>query len=75
MGKSTTAPTRAAYPNHVWSYDFVYAETTDGRRLKCLTVLDEDTREGLAISCTRSLPADGVVQVLQRLFAQHGVPG
>ena len=48
-GPSTTTPTRAAYPNHVWSYDFVHDETTDGRRLKCLTVLDEYTREGLTI--------------------------
>ena len=48
IGASTTTPTRAAHPNHVWSYDFVHDETTDGRRLKCLTVLDEYTREGLA---------------------------
>lgn len=74
-GVSTTTPTRAAYPNHVWSYDFVHDETSDGRRLKCLTVLDEYTREGLAIHCARSITADDVVQVLQRLFAQRGVPG
>lgn len=73
-GASTTTPTQAAYPNHVWSYDFVHDETTDGRRLKCLTVLDEYTREGLAISCARSIAADDVVQVLTRLFAQRGAP-
>jgi putative transposase len=73
-GESTTTPTRAAYPNHVWSYDFVHDATTDGRRLKCLTVLDEYTREGLAISCARSITADDVVQVLQRLFAHRGAP-
>ena len=33
LGTSTTTPTQAAYPNHVWSYDFVHDETTDGRRL------------------------------------------
>jgi putative transposase len=75
MGTSTTTPTRAAHPNHVWSSDFGHDETTDGRRLKCLTVLDEYTREGLAIYCARSITADDVVQVLQRLFAQHGAPG
>jgi transposase InsO family protein len=74
VGTSTTPPTRAAHPNHVWSYDFVHDETTDGRRLKCLTVIDEYTREGLAISCARSITAEDVVQVLQRLFAQHGAP-
>jgi transposase InsO family protein len=74
-GASTTMPTRAAYPNHVWSYDFVHDETTDGRRLKCLTILDEYTREGLAIDCARSITADDVVQVLQRLFVHRGAPG
>jgi hypothetical protein len=47
MGKSTTTPTRAAHPNHVWSDDFVQDEATDGRRLKGLTVQGEDPREGL----------------------------
>ena len=74
LGTSTTTPTQAAYPNHVWSYDFVHDETTDGRRLKCLTVLDEYTREGLTIHCARSITAEEVVQVLQRLFIQRGAP-
>ena len=75
VGASTATPTRAAYPHHVWSYDFVHDETTDGRRLKCLTVLDEDTREGLTIHCARSITAGDVVQGLQRLWAQRGTPG
>jgi putative transposase len=74
MGKSTITPTRATHPNHVWSYDCVHDETTDGRRLKCLTVLDEYPREGLAISCARSITANEVVQVLQRWFVQRGAP-
>jgi putative transposase len=74
MGASTTTPTRAAYPNHVWSYDFVHDETTDGRRLKCLTILDEYTREGLTIHCARSITGRDVLQVLQRLFVQRGAP-
>jgi len=52
----------------------VHDETTDGRRLKCLTVLDAYTREGLTIHCARSLTAADVVQVLQRLFVQRGAP-
>jgi putative transposase len=75
VGTSTVVPTRAAHPNHVWSYDFVQDETTDGRRLKCLTVLDEYTRESVAIHCARSITAGDVVQVLQGLFAQRGTPG
>jgi transposase InsO family protein len=74
VGKSTTTPTRAAHPNHVWSYDFVHDQTTDGRRLKCLTVLDEYTREGLTIHWARSMTAEDIVQALQRLFAQRGAP-
>ena len=75
VGTSTVVPTRAAHPNHVWSYDFVQDETTDGRRLKCLTGLDEYTRESVAIHCARSITAGDVVQVLQGLFAQRGTPG
>jgi hypothetical protein len=57
MGASTTTPTRAAYPDHVGSDDFVHDETTDGRRLKCLTILAAYTREGLTISGARSMTA------------------
>ena len=74
VGTSTSTPTRAEHPNHIWSYDFVHDETSDGRRLKCLTVLDEYTREGLTIDCARSITAQEVVHVLQRLFAQRGAP-
>jgi len=74
VGPSTGTPTRAEHPNHVWSYDFVHDETTDGRRVKCLTILDEYTRESVAIHCARSITAGDVVQVLQRLFAQRGTP-
>jgi hypothetical protein len=75
VGASTTTPMRAAYPHHVWSYDFVHDETTDGRRRQCLTVLDEYPRAGLTIHCAPSRTAEDVVQVLQRLCAQRGAPG
>ena len=74
VGASTTLPTCAVHPNHVWSYDFIHDETIDGRRLKCLTILDEYTREGLTIHCARSITAGDVVQVLEGLFAQRGAP-
>lgn len=74
-GTSTTTPTHAAHPHHVWSYDFVHDETTDGRRLQCLTILDEYTREGLTIHCARSMTAGDVVHVLQQVFAHRGAPG
>jgi putative transposase len=75
VGTNTAVPTRAAPPNHVWSDDFVHDATTDGRRLKCLTGLDEYTREGLTIYCARAITAGDVVQVLQQLCAQRGAPG
>lgn len=75
VGTNTAVPTRAAHPNHVWSDDFVHDETTEGRRLKCLTVLDEYTREGLTMYCARSITAGDVVRGRQRLFAQRGAPG
>ena len=60
---STTTPTRAMPPKHVWSYDVVHDETTDGRRLKGLTVRDASTREGWTIPCARSRTTEDVVQV------------
>ena len=66
LGASTITPTRAAQPNHVWSDDFVHDETTDGRRLQCLTILDAYTREGLPIHWARSSTAGDVVHVLQQ---------
>jgi putative transposase len=74
-GTNTAVPTRAAPPHHGWRDDVVHDATTDGRRLKCLTVLDEYPREGLTIDCARSITAGDVVQVLQQLVAQRGAPG
>lgn len=48
--------------------------TTEGRRLQCVTVRDEYTREGLTMDCARSITAGEVVHVLQQLFAHRGTP-
>jgi hypothetical protein len=74
LGVSTATPTRAEYPNHVWSYDFVHDETSDQRRLRCLTVIDEYTREGLAIHCARSITSGCVIRILGTLLARFGAP-
>jgi len=66
---------RPCWPNHVWSYDFVEDRTAEGRKLRLLTVLDEFTRECLAIAVARRLRADDVMAVLAELFATRGVPG
>jgi transposase InsO family protein len=65
---------RPEYPNHVWSYDFVEARTHDGRKFRMLNVLDEFTRECLAIRVDRKLKAADVIDVLSDLFILRGVP-
>jgi len=61
LGKSTTELSRAMYPNHVWSYDFVSDRTSDGRTIKCMTVIDEFTWEGLTIEVNRSMTSGDVL--------------
>ena len=61
-------------PNVVWAMDFQFDTTADGRQLKMLNVIDEFTREALAIEVDRSIDADHVVDVLDRLALQRGAP-
>ena len=62
-------------PNAVWTYDFIHDAAANGLRFKCLTVVDEYTRECLAITVERSLPARRVLEVLAQLVARYGPPG
>ena len=64
----------AGRPNEVWSYDFVSDQTREGRRLKYLCVVDEYTRECLALAVGRSFRAKEVIAVLAGLIAQRGAP-
>ena len=76
LGKSQNSSQRqrASAPNQVWSYDFVMDQTSDGRRLKMLCVLDEYTRESLAIHVARNIGALEVIEVLQAIVKERGVP-
>ena len=74
LGKSTVICTKAEYPAHVWCYDFVFDRTMDGRTLKCLTVMDEYTREGIEIHCARSITSGTVKRILETLFLKYGAP-
>ena len=74
LGTTTQWVNRAQFPNHVWSYDFVFDRTEDARQLKCMTVVDEFTRQGFEITVGRSLTAGDVIRVLDKLFRQHGRP-
>jgi putative transposase len=69
-----TPPVKASYLGHVWTYDFLEDRTLKGTLLRILTVMDEFTREGLAIEVANSLPARRVIEVLARLVAEHGAP-
>lgn len=69
-----SVPLQASYPGHVWTYDFIYDACRNGTQLKILTVMDEFTREGLALEVATSLPSKRVIAVLARLFALHGAP-
>ena len=60
--------------NHVWAYDFVFDTCADGRRLKCLTVIDEFTRECLAIDVAGGIRSGRVIEVLSQLVSVHGAP-
>ena len=76
LGNSENGCTRrrAEYIDHVWSYDFAMDATEDGRRLKMMPVVDEYSRQCLALEMERSITAEGVVGILERLFTERGAP-
>ena len=74
-GRSTgTIPTRAERVNHVWTWDFISDRTDNGGKLRILSVLDEYTRECLALHVARQLTAADLIVVMERLVAQRGAP-
>jgi len=70
---SACTPRRGS-PNVVWALDFQFDQTSEGRMLTFLNVVDEFTREALATDVARSIDADGVVTCLERLAAERGAP-
>jgi putative transposase len=78
LGESTVPAKRlrAERPDHVWAIDFQWDQTADGHHLKLLHVVDEFTREALAIECHRRIDTDQTVDVLDRLVGERGTtPG
>jgi putative transposase len=65
---------RATRANEVWSYDFLFDQTADGRRLKILPIVDEYTRECLVMLVARRLTARDVIGALARAAVQRGMP-
>jgi len=60
--------------NHVWAYDFVFDACANGQQLKCLTLIDEFTRECLAIDVAGSIRSSRVIETLNRLISTRGAP-
>ena len=73
-GANSTVRLAPERPNHVWCYDFVFDATEDGRALKLLPILDEYTRECLALIVGRSLTSHDVIATLDRVIAERGAP-
>lgn len=65
---------RPEYPRHVWAYDFVEGRTHDGRKFRILTIIDEASRECLALIVARQLKHEDVLAALADLFISRGPP-
>lgn len=65
---------RATHKNHVWSWDFVMDRTDDGRVIKILTLIDEYTKEALAVYPARRIRANDVIDIFADVMVERGVP-
>ena len=74
VAASRPRPLPPSGPNQVWAYDFIHDWCANGQKLKCLTVVDEWTREALAIDVAGSIRSGRVVEVLAKLISLHGAP-
>jgi transposase InsO family protein len=74
LGDGSCIRLRPTHRDHVWSYGFIHDRTRDGRGVRILTVLDEYTRECLALRAARNVTAEDVLETLDGLFMSRGVP-
>jgi len=74
VASSRPRPQTPCAANQVWSYDFVFDRCANGQQLKCLTVTDEFTKEGLAIDVEARIRSPRVIDVLSRLVSERGAP-
>jgi transposase InsO family protein len=72
LNNGSTIRHRQIYKNHVWSYDFVMDRTHDGRAFKTLNIIDEYSRECMAIRVKRKINSFDVLETLADLFLAHG---
>ena len=64
----------AEHKDHVWTWDFAFDRTTSGTTLKWLSIVDEYTRECLALKVSRNITSEDVIDTLAEVFAMRGVP-
>ena len=74
VAASRPRPQQPMGANELWAYDFVYDACANGQQIKCLTVVDEYTRECLAIDVAGSIRSGRVIEVLSRLISERGAP-
>ena len=74
LGAQRPRPNPPMQANHVWAYDFVFDTCANGQQLKCLTVIDEWTRESLAITVGGNIRSERVIETLSKLVSIHGAP-
>jgi putative transposase len=67
-------PFVATGPDQVWAYDFVFDGCANGNKLKCLTMIDEFTKESLHIDVAGSIRSKRLIQVLEQLIKERGIP-
>jgi putative transposase len=70
-----SVPMQAEFPNHVWTYDFIFDQTLGGQALKILSLTDEFTRQSLALRVAESFTSEDVKDVLHEVIRQRGAPG
>jgi transposase InsO family protein len=74
-GVSTGLPTQSPHRHHLWTWDFIFDRTDNGGSLKMMTLLDEYSRQSLAIQVERQITAAQALGVLEQAMIQYGVPG
>ncbi len=74
VAASRPRPMTPSRANQVWSYDFVFDACANGQQIKCLTLVDEYTRECLAIDVSGSIRSGRVIEVLARVISRRGTP-
>ena len=74
LGDVSCISLKPLFQNHVWSYDFVEDRLTCGKKYRCLTIIDEFTKECLKIKVKRGIKSKDVIEVLAQLFLERGIP-